>query len=199
MKPAGWALMIVSALCGGWAVRLAGQPAASPAPPPITAGGRLPRPADYREWIWVSSGIGMAYTPPKSQNPHPSFDNVFVTPAAYRAFLQTGRWPDQTMFVLELRASQDQGSILKQGRYQGRLLGIEVEIKDQRRFPNQWGFFEFPGQTDSAAVLPPSAACYSCHAQQGAVDNTFVQFYPALLDVARQKGTLRRVADSPVR
>lgn len=199
MKQSGWALLICSALCGGWAMRLAGQPAASPEPPRFTAGGRLQRPSNYREWIWLSSGFGMSYNPPQSQNPRPAFDNVFVTPAAYRAFLETGRWPDQTMFVLELRASQDQGSILKQGRYQGRLLGMEVELKDERRFPGKWGFFEFPGQTDSAAVLPQSRECYSCHAQNGAVDNTFVQFYPTLLEIARQKGTLRRVAEAPVR
>jgi hypothetical protein len=29
------------------------------------------------------------------------FDNVFVTPVAYKAFLQTGSWPDKTMFALE--------------------------------------------------------------------------------------------------
>jgi cytochrome c553 len=39
--------------------------------------------------------------------------------------------------------------------------------------------------------IPATAACYSCHAEHGAVDNTFVQFYPTLLDVAKEKGTLR--------
>ncbi len=32
--------------------------------------------------------------------------------------------------------------------------------------------------------------CYSCHEQHGAVDTTFVQFYPTLLKLAEQKGTL---------
>jgi hypothetical protein len=32
--------------------------------------------------------------------------------------------------------------------------------------------------------------CYSCHEQHGAVDTTFVQFYPTLLPIATQKGTL---------
>ena len=32
--------------------------------------------------------------------------------------------------------------------------------------------------------------CYSCHEQHGAVDTTFVQFYPTLIELAKQKGTL---------
>jgi len=40
-------------------------------------------------------------------------------------------------------------------------------------------------------LLPTSAECYSCHAQNGAVDNTFVQFYPTLIDVAKKHGTFK--------
>ncbi|HYU45886.1 MAG TPA: cytochrome P460, partial [Terriglobales bacterium] len=29
-----------------------------------------------------------------------------------------------------------------------------------------------------------------CHEQHGAVDTTFVQFYPTLLEIAKKKGTL---------
>ena len=38
--------------------------------------------------------------------------------------------------------------------------------------------------------IPISASCYSCHEQHGAVDTTFVQFYPTLLTVAKEKETL---------
>jgi hypothetical protein len=44
---------------------------------------------------------------------------------------------------------------------------------------------------DRVEALPTTASCYACHSTNGAVDNTFVQFYPTLLDVAREKGTLR--------
>ena len=50
--------------------------------------------------------------------------------------------------------------------------------------------FECRGAT-SAKPLPTTASCYSCHAQNGAVDNTFVQFYPTLSDIAKQKGTFK--------
>jgi len=175
--------------------------AAAPDGPRFTADGRLERPANYREWVWLSSGLGMSYNPaaPSRVTADPPFDNVFVTAAAYRAFLQSGKWPDRTMFVLEVRASQSQGSINRQGHYQGARLGMEAEVKDERRFPGGWAFFGFDGDAGSAAAIPRSASCYSCHAHNGAVDNTFVQFYPTLREVARQKGTLRPVTETPVR
>jgi len=166
--------------------------AAAPADGPhFLSGDRLQRPANYREWVWLSSGLGMSYSTAQAGT-DPKFDNVFVTPLAYRSFLQTGQWPDQTMFVLEVRASESKGSINQSGHYQGALVAIEAEVKDERRFPGKWAFFGFHGGGDSAAAFPKTESCYSCHAQNGAVDNTFVQFYPTLLAIAKQKGTLTK-------
>lgn len=152
------------------------------------ATGRLRRPASYREWVWLSSGVGMAYGPNASASTdHPLFDNVFVAPAAYRSFLETGRWPDGTMLALEVRDSESTGSINKAGLFQGALRGLEVEVKAR----GAWTFYAF-GTEDSAAALPRTASCYACHAASGAVDNTFVQFYPTLVEVARARGTLGR-------
>jgi hypothetical protein len=167
--------------------------------PRFSADNELARPENYREWIYLSSGIGMSYSAAGNSagNPNPPFDNVFVTPSAYRSFLQTGTWPEQTMFVLELRGSASEGSINRGGRFQQQLLGIEVEVKDSSRFPGKWGFYEFGRSAVSAKPLATTASCYSCHAQNGAVDNTFVQFYPTLVDIARQKGTFRETTSAP--
>ena len=161
--------------------------------PRFGADNELMRPENYREWIYLSSGLGMSYSPAATatSSANPPFDNVFVTPSAYRSFLQTGTWPDKTMFVLELRGSVSEGSINKQGHFQGQMLGMEVEVKDASRFPGKWAFYEFGRTAAAAKPLPPTATCYSCHAQNGAVDNTFVQFYPTLADIARQKGTFK--------
>jgi acyl carrier protein phosphodiesterase len=35
------------------------------------------------------------------------------------------------------------------------------------------------------------AACVECHTNNTAVERTFVQFYPTLLEVARAKGTVK--------
>ena len=39
-------------------------------------------------------------------------------------------------------------------------------------------------------MLPAAADCYACHLKHGAVDTTFVQFYPTLLEIAKKKNTL---------
>ena len=68
-------------------------------------------------------------------------------------------------------------------------MGLEAHVKDARRFPGGWAFFAFRSR-EPAAATPQTADCYSCHRGHGAVDTTFVQFYPTLLDIAAHKGTL---------
>jgi hypothetical protein len=158
--------------------------------PAYTAEGRMLLPADYREWIYLSSGLNMSYGPGAGMPGHTMFDNVFVNPEAYKAFVETGTWPDKTVLVLEVRGGESKGSINKSGRYQNSgLMGVEVHVKDEARFPGKWAFFAFDDQA-SAGQIPHQADCYSCHEQHAAVDTTFVQFYPTLLEIAKKKGTL---------
>ncbi len=37
-----------------------------------------------------------------------------------------------------------------------------------------------PARGESSAMIPGDAACYSCHAEETALDQVFGQFYPAL-------------------
>jgi len=196
MKPVFSFVVTVGLLALVTGVAVTGQTPQPQNQPRYTANDELVMPENYREWVWLSSGIGMTYGPNASESTaaNPLFDNVFVTPEAYRAFQQTGNWPDKTMFVLELRASHTEGSINKGGRFQGDVRAIEVEVKDEKRFAGKWAFFDFRGNRSPVKPLPQTAQCYSCHSQNGAVDNTFVQFYPTLIEVARQKGTLKTAA-----
>jgi hypothetical protein len=165
----------------------------APADGPQYQGMNLVRPADYREWVFLSSGLGMEYEAEAKTSPNPRFGNVFVNPASYRSFMQTGRWPDRTIFVLEFRASRSEGSINKAGRFQGDLAVLEAEVKDAR-YPDGWAFFNFSRNgkvLDVAEPLPESAGCVECHTKNTAVERTFVQFYPTLMDVARRMGTLK--------
>jgi hypothetical protein len=164
--------------------------------PAYSSSGQLIRPADYREWVYVTSGLGMTYGASQAAAGRPPmFDNVFVTRAAYGEFLRSGTWPDRTMFILEIRRADAHVSINRGGHTQGELVAIEAAVKDQRRFTDGgWGYFSFDspqGLVDSAAPLPATAACYSCHKANTAVDNTFVQFYPTLFDVAKRLGTVK--------
>jgi len=169
---------------------LAQENSSSAQTPTYTSDGKLIFPAQYREWIYLTSGVDMSYSPNAMKMDHSMFDNVFVNPAAYKAFLQTGTWPDKTMLVLEVRVAGSNASINKSGHFQTpELMGREVHVKDEARFPGKWAFFGFD-DADTAKQVPKEAACYSCHEQHAAVDTTFVQFYPTLLDIAKRKGTL---------
>ena len=164
--------------------------------PQYTADGELRMPANYREWIFLSSGLAMTYGPAGQTDAqgNPRFDNVFASPAAYKSFLKTGTWPDKTILVLEVRDSDSHVSINTGGRVQTGVAAVEVHVKDSARakdgFKDGWTFYGF-GKTGVAKVIPRTANCYSCHDEHGSVDSTFVQFYPTLIDVAKQKGTLR--------
>lgn len=179
-----------TALCAA-AVAFGDRPTPAEAGPEFTTDGQLKFPADYREWVFLSSGLGMTYGQAAAQatDENPEFDNVFVNPAAYRAFTATGSWPDKTLFLLEVRASQSKGSINNGGHFQGELVALEAHVKDER-FPRKWAFFGFQKGAATAKLIPATASCYSCHAQHGAVDTTFVQFYPTLIPIAEGKGTL---------
>jgi len=189
------AVMVCSAcLASGAALLLRSSgpiQAASSDAPSYTAKGDMQPPANYREWIYLSTGIDMSYSPNAMQMDHSTFDNVFVDPAAYRSFLATGTWPDKTVMVLEVRGAKNKGSINQRGHFQDTaIMGLEVHVKDEKRFPGKWAFFEFDSMQKNGTLIPEKAPCYTCHAAHGAVDTTFVQFYPTLLPLAKQKKTL---------
>src|SRR6516162_7501465 len=83
-----------------------------------TKDGQMKFPEDYRQWVYLTTGFDMSYNP-AMQMDHHMFDNVFVNPEAYKAFMATGKWPDKTTFVLEARRAMDKGSINQRGNYQG--------------------------------------------------------------------------------
>jgi hypothetical protein len=157
----------------------------------FTADGRLKPPADYREWIFLTSGLDMSYRK-NSGTDHSMFDNVFVEPRAYRSFVQTGTWPEGTLLVKEGRTASEKGSINKSGKFQsGDAMGFEVHMKDSKRFASGWGFFFFDSvRSAPTQMIPAAAPCYSCHREHGAVDTTFVQFYPTLMSIATRNRTL---------
>lgn len=179
------------AVVGGLVVSKAADHAPDPDAPQYTADGEMLRPQNYREWVYLTSGLGMTYGPIQSaaREMEPMFDNVFVSRAAYNSFVGTGKWPDKTVMILEVRSSESKGSINKGGHYQGDAMAMEAHVKDEARFSGKWAFFPFHKNSATAKMTPTTANCYSCHQEHGAVDTTFVQFYPTLAGIAKAKGT----------
>jgi hypothetical protein len=176
------AWLLIAALCT--------TPSALAAAPAYTPDGKMVRPADYREWIYLSSGLDMSYSQIAMKMDHSMFNNVFVNPDAYRAFLQSGHWPDGTMLVLELRMAGTATPPLRHGQYQTPgVMGLEVHVHDASRFKNGWAFFSFD-DTGPGTKVADGSNCEICHKAHAAVDTTFVQFYPTLLPVAEQNHTL---------
>ena len=139
--------------------------------------GRMLPPKDYRSWVYLSTGFDMAYT--ENANQVHVFDNVFVNREAYEGFLKTRLWPDKTVLVLEQRGAGGDDPVNKHGLFQsGEPTHAEVHVKDAAR--GGWAFYPVNKDGTPAAMIPKTAACYSCHEQHGQTDTGFTQFYPTL-------------------
>ena len=155
----------------------------------------LLRPDDYREWTFLSSSLDMTYDAPGARSGPSRFQNVYVNRSSYRGFLENGRWPDETIFVLEIRESSREGAINAAGQFQADLVALEAEVKDDR-FADGWAFYDFGVAGSLRDVAEPLsgarvARCIECHTEHTAAERTFVQFYPTLLEAARRAGTLK--------
>ncbi len=121
---------------------------------------RLPIPEDYRSWVFLTSSLDLNYNdavPGASGRPS-VLDNVFVNPEAYRAFAQTGAWPDKTILVKENRIAASAGTISKSGKFQTGVVSIELHVKDEARYPGKWAFFVSNGKSPGVRV-PATADC----------------------------------------
>lgn len=174
----------------GWLILIAAMLGFGFGDPVYRANSHIVMPSDYRDWIYLSSGLDMTYGPlaTKKQDGHSLFDNVFVNPEAYRAFRQSGKWPDKTVLVLEVRKAGSNTTLNKAGQFQGpEVTGLELHVKDRAK--GGWAFYDV-NSSGEGTRFDRSASCYTCHETHAAVDTTFVQFYPTLLPIAEQKGTL---------
>ena len=195
MRP-GLVFAVLLVLSLGWSLRPAPPVSAQKSPnlPEYAKDGEMIAPKNYREWVFLTSGFDMTYRERAGAPDHSVFDNVFVNPEAYQSFLATGTWPDKTIMVLENRSAESKdGVIVKGGRFQNReIAGLDLHVKDSSRFKREgpagsWGFFDV--NNGKGTAFPPTASCFTCHAQHAAVDTTFVQFYPTLLPIAEAKKT----------
>ena len=160
--------------------------------PKWTRNGELELPTDYHSWVFLGSPL----TPNALNNGQagfPEFHNVYIHPAAFKAYRKTGQFPEGTVLLKELQltmpGTQDDGSRVEasgRGYFPAARNGIDISVKDSKRFKdtNGWGFFNFghhaPPYAKTAAAAPKEA-CAGCHIAN-ADDMVFKKFYAPILD-----------------
>src|ERR1051325_7959562 len=113
----------------------------------------LVRPANYREWIFVGSSRGLSYAtnPSSGGGMGEMYHNVYITPAAYREFASSGRFPEGTVLAMEMLSSETKREPGLQGSFEKDFLGLEVAVKDSSRFEGTgWAYFGFSNGNGSA-------------------------------------------------
>ena len=153
-----------------------------------TKNGELVLPKDYRQWDFLSSSVAMSY-PEEGPGGHAMFGNLFVQPPARKQFEGTGTWPDKTVLLIELRGVGNDSFLNKDAQFQTDIMGYEAHVKDSAR--GGWAFYFIPKDAASGKAFDNTAKCFSCHADHGAVDTTFVQYYPTLIAAAKKHGTYK--------
>jgi tetratricopeptide (TPR) repeat protein len=158
---------------------------AAPARPAAQFEGKdmMLRPEGYREWVFVGSSLGLRYDEGKKRTERLKYQNVYIDPAAYRAYKETGAFPRGTVLVLETAAGEEKKEPGLRGSFQKEFIGLSAAVKDRDRFPDGWAYFTFsdgPGKTKDKTRPAKKSACYDCHREKGAEDHVFTQFYPVL-------------------
>jgi hypothetical protein len=169
--------------------------------PKFNASGELQLPQGFRKWVFIGSPL----TPHGLNNGQagfPEFHNVYVEPAAYDYYVAHGRWPEGTMMVKELQLTQQgtfpDGSrteVSGRGYFPGVPNGMDVSVKDSKRFPdtNGWGFYNFGHQAApyaEVAAEAPVEACAGCHMASAHEDMVFTGFYQLLEPLPRRSPTM---------
>lgn len=159
----------------------------------FTDTGEVKIPENWREWVFVGSPLT-----PNALNdgeaPFPEYHNVYVEPTAYAHWKQTGTWAEGTQLAKELvliyqNDNDEVGAsteVSGRGYQQGEFAGLELTVKDSKRFSNMpggWAYFSFGHQPEPYAATAsafPADACNACHEANAGDDFVFTQFYPVL-------------------
>jgi len=155
---------------------------------------KLPDPTIFRKWVF----IGAPLTPNGLNNGKanfPEYHHVYVEKKNIDAYLQTGTFPEGTILVKELtrvlKPTFPDGSRKEpsgRGYFNGEFNGIDVSVKDSKRFAqtNGWGYFTFGHHSlpyEGWAEEKSPNECAGCHQTYVAkTDMTWIQFYPILND-----------------
>ena len=151
----------------------------------FTRDGKLKQPVGYRKWVY----IGTPVTPNDMNDGEasfPEFHEVYMDPESFAHYEKTGKFRDGTVLVKELSSVGSKEAPSGKGYFQGEFTGLEVTIKDSKRFkdePGYWAYFSFGHKYPLKAEVAKGAvaSCNQCHEQNAKkTDWVFSQYYPAL-------------------
>ena len=149
-----------------------------------TAAGALEFPENVAEWVHLGSSIGHGYSELAFTAADPGTINVVqIAPTAYRYLLEHKQYADGTMLLLTFYRTGVAPQPELNGFVQGDPVSREIHVIDRSRFAEGRGFFLFPPGTSASSVVPAPNKCLTCHAEHGAFDDTFTQFYPPIRDL----------------
>jgi hypothetical protein len=150
----------------------------APRMPAYTVDGALVRVEDWPDWIFLGSSINLNYSqvPPTSD----LLSTVFMEPTAVDHFEATGEFREGTMTALAVYEVETDAAPAQSGQFAGRLLDLEMSVKDSSRQPEtKWAYYSFGSDGTTARALP-AASCFSCHDANAETDHVFTQFYPRI-------------------
>jgi hypothetical protein len=155
----------------------------------FTADGKAKQPVGYRKWVFIGSPLT-----PNDMNDgeasFPEFHNTYMDPDSFAYVEKTGEYRDGTVIVKELLSVGSKEQTSGKGYFQGEFIGLEVSIKDSKRFPNEpgnWAYFSFghkyPLKTEAA--ISAAASCNSCH-EKNATNFVFSDVFPVLKETLQK-------------
>jgi Cytochrome P460 len=129
----------------------------------------IPYPAGFRQWTHVKSAFK-----------HPQniatawgggFYHVYANEKAMRGY-RTGKFPDGSVIVADYLEPREAKGITAEGPRHG----IDVMMKDSRKYRETggWGFEHFKG--DSQTERTALTKCFACHTKQKEHDYVFSTF-----------------------
>jgi hypothetical protein len=162
--------------------------------PEYAADGSLKLPQGWRTWVF----LGAPLTPNALNNGQanfPEFHNVYIEPASYAIYKETGEFPEGTIFFKELQLAMPgenpDGSRTEpsgRGYFPAAYNGADVTVKDSKKYAETggWGYYNFNHHEPKAATaMPrPKDECASCHIASAKKDDVWTQFYPLLDDLS---------------
>jgi hypothetical protein len=148
----------------------------------IQPNGKLRKPADLSNWVFLGTSLGMGFNPGSFNAANPGqFQVVLMEPKAFEHFQQHGNYAPGSMFVLAFYGADTQKrSNNRRGFTQGDLTNFEIHYIGEGAGEDRHVFYMFGADDTEGTPLPPKNSCVRCHVDHGAFGGTFAQFYPVI-------------------